>query len=220
MTVSTPNPPANRSQQREQMRERILQAATQAFAWRGFDGASLDYIASLAQVQKTLVQYHFKTKDALWKQVVTRLWQSRDRELPHYTPNTPATDNSGASQLLAVYRALARFSREQPAWLQIMFHEAAQPGPRLEWLIDHYLRQDIESGLAFVQMAQRQSDLPAVNDLDLLLLISSALTYPLLVANLTHQVTGDNLSEPDRLEHYLDSFQRILNAASQKTPQS
>lgn len=46
---------------------RILQAALQAFAMNGFEGARIDEIARLANVPKSLIYYHFKSKDDILK---------------------------------------------------------------------------------------------------------------------------------------------------------
>jgi TetR/AcrR family transcriptional regulator len=58
-------------------RERILAAALEEFATRGFDAASTNAIAARAEVAKGLVFHHFGSKeglfDVLYEQEVTRL---------------------------------------------------------------------------------------------------------------------------------------------------
>ena len=46
-------------------RERILAAAAQEFAERGFDGARVDTIAKRAGVNKALIYYYYKSKEEL-----------------------------------------------------------------------------------------------------------------------------------------------------------
>lgn len=50
----------------------ILDAALEAFALRGFDGAGLREIAKIAGVAQPTINYHFKSKDALFKAIVER----------------------------------------------------------------------------------------------------------------------------------------------------
>lgn len=202
----------SRIEQRELTRQRILEAATRSFALQGYGASSIDAIARAAGVKKALVQYHFKTKDNLWKSAVAQLWASRDSELPPYKGSDG--DTPQASQALAVYQQVVAFTRTQPAWLHIMFHEAAQPGPRLQWLLDHCLRSDFELGIAFVQQAQRDGIMPEGHPLDLLLMMSGALTYLLMVAPLTQRVTGEDYTAEDTLERYLQTFSRMLQQAS------
>ena len=66
--------PTRRQRQRTDTRDQILSAAVKVFARAGFEAASLAAIASEAQVKKALVQYHFSTKEQLWKDAATRLW--------------------------------------------------------------------------------------------------------------------------------------------------
>lgn len=48
-------------------RQLILESALSCFAERGYNGASMSEIAKLAGVQKSLLQYHFGTKEGLWQ---------------------------------------------------------------------------------------------------------------------------------------------------------
>jgi len=54
-------------------RDLILEAALAAFAERGFHGATMRDIAARAEVSQSLVQYHFKGKEALWNMVGERV---------------------------------------------------------------------------------------------------------------------------------------------------
>lgn len=46
-------------------RERILNAATKIFAVKSFEGSRIDDIAREANVPKSLIYYHFKSKDEI-----------------------------------------------------------------------------------------------------------------------------------------------------------
>jgi AcrR family transcriptional regulator len=56
----------------ERTRARILRAATDLFTSLGPGGASLDDISRKAGVQRGLIYHYFKTKEALFEQVLTR----------------------------------------------------------------------------------------------------------------------------------------------------
>src|SRR5262245_58924122 len=47
-------------------RDRLLTAAREEFAARGFDGAKVDRIARRARINKAMVYYHFPSKAALY----------------------------------------------------------------------------------------------------------------------------------------------------------
>ena len=57
-------------------KERILQAAAEVFAERGFEGASTREIAAKAQVNISSLHYHWASKDALYIAIVARVLDS------------------------------------------------------------------------------------------------------------------------------------------------
>ena len=58
-------------------RDRILAAAADLFAERSFDGATTREIAARAGVTQPLLNYHFRSKDELWRAAVDSLFESR-----------------------------------------------------------------------------------------------------------------------------------------------
>jgi TetR/AcrR family transcriptional regulator len=53
------------------IRQAILEAALTVFSTSGFDGASTRAIASAAGVEQGHLAYYFKSKEALWREVIT-----------------------------------------------------------------------------------------------------------------------------------------------------
>jgi AcrR family transcriptional regulator len=51
-------------------KERILQAAVKVFAEKSFEGSRIEEIAREAQVPKSLIYYHFKSKDDIFQVLV------------------------------------------------------------------------------------------------------------------------------------------------------
>ena len=85
-TATPRNGPRNgpRTRAGEANEERILDAALDAFASRGYHGARIDAIAAAAGLSKPNLLYYFKTKDALYLAVLRRtleLWLEPLREL-------------------------------------------------------------------------------------------------------------------------------------------
>ena len=56
-------------------RQRILEAAAQEFAARGFDGAKVDRIARLARINKAMLYYHFRSKADLYREILGDLFR-------------------------------------------------------------------------------------------------------------------------------------------------
>ena len=200
--------PASRREQREQTRQRILDAAVERFARSGFDAASLADIAQQAGVTKALVQYHFSTKEQLWRDAAIHLWNERDNFLRGALAEL--CDREPTEKLRRGFTALVEFTRENPQWLWFMFHESAAGGERLQWLIDHCLQEDFPMGEQFVRQFQQQGLIREGSPLHLLHLISGALTYNLLVAPLTLRVTGTDLSSEESIAHQVGLLQTLL----------
>lgn len=200
-----------RTQRRESSRQLILGAAISEFASEGFEAASLARIATRAGVKKALVQYHFATKDNLWKQAVHSLWAQRNTLIPTTTEPRVITQSV---QVRAIFEAIVEFSRLHPAWVAFILRESSQPGPRLSWLIDQYLQDDIKQGCQFIEQAQAAGLLPRVSALQLLHLISGALSYNLLVAPMTQQATGTDLSSKASIDEQVDILMQLLGIPS------
>ncbi|NUT80767.1 TetR/AcrR family transcriptional regulator [Pseudomonas brassicacearum] len=71
----------------ERKREAILQAAIAEFRSSGFEITSMDKIAATAGVSKRTVYNHFPSKEALFAEILNRLWNSitAEQDLP-YSP--------------------------------------------------------------------------------------------------------------------------------------
>jgi AcrR family transcriptional regulator len=197
-----------RLQQKHQTRQRILSAAIEGFAEFGFDACSLAEIARRSRIKKALVQYHFETKEKLWKAAIEQLWTTMRQTLPGQLSASPLAADQ--TSLRFVLRQIIHFARDNPAWVGIMFREAATPGPRLDWFIDNYLKQDFEEGTEFIRQAQLQGLLPAGSAIHLLHIISGALTYLLIVSPLTERATGIDITSDASLDTLVELLIGLL----------
>lgn len=106
------------------MRPRILDAARQLFAERGFAGAATRDIARLAEVNQGLITYHFGGKEALFREVVERELAELQQRL---------TDDPAGGAPLA--RWLAALGQHRQL-VQLLVHALLEPGPRRDWVCE------------------------------------------------------------------------------------
>jgi AcrR family transcriptional regulator len=66
--------------------DRILAAALEVFAERGFDGARMRDIAERADANLGLLTYYFTDKQELWKAAVTHAFAELGAELTEVLP--------------------------------------------------------------------------------------------------------------------------------------
>jgi AcrR family transcriptional regulator len=98
----------------QELRGRLLDAATEAFAQNGYAGASLDRIAELAGVTKGGLYFHFAGKEELFFATLDHWQQVRRREL-QLPAAAPGSQAGAAAALRAFVAAYLGFHFERPA---------------------------------------------------------------------------------------------------------
>jgi AcrR family transcriptional regulator len=131
-TPGTAPPRARRPS--EHVTRDLLDAAAVEFAAHGFAGASTRRIAERAGAHQPQINYHFTSKDQLWRATVDHLFACMDAALPGFGAGT-----SVDAAFEAVVRAFLRFSADRPELDRIINLEATAPSLRLEWLVATHL---------------------------------------------------------------------------------
>ena len=125
-------------------RHRLLDAAEQLFSERGFDGVSMRDIALASGVTLALANYHFGTKDGLFRAVIERrvpeVSLRRRAALAKVSPQATGND-----AIRAVLDALARpwvEMRRQPggmAYTRLIAREAGDPLEASRGIVETHL---------------------------------------------------------------------------------
>ncbi|WP_390349176.1 TetR/AcrR family transcriptional regulator [Variovorax boronicumulans] len=118
--------------------QRLMDAAVIEFSERGFDGASVLSIAKRAGVKQPLLNYHFGGKDGLWRAVVEEAYAEATQALEVVRAKTHTKEP--VAQLREALRAFAIINVLHPAAHSLVLREVAQAGPRLDWLVETYMR--------------------------------------------------------------------------------
>jgi TetR/AcrR family transcriptional regulator len=136
-------------------RTRILTAALHVFASSGFEGSSLRQIADQAGVLHQLVVYHFKSKDALWREVVASIFVESRQELDIAYWAERATTVGPAQALREMFHAFATFTARHPEFHRLLSFEGQVESERLNWLLETYVRPYYEISTAAILAAQQ-----------------------------------------------------------------
>ena len=124
-------------------RSALLDAALQEFAAHGFEGASTRRIAAAAGTHQPQINYHFESKDALWKAAVDHLFARLDRAVGEHLGETdPGWDTRAG--FAANVRAFVRAAAGLPELNRIMVQEATIDSDRLQWIVDTHTRPRFE----------------------------------------------------------------------------
>ncbi len=105
-----------RKRERERRRQDILTAATGVFAERGVDGASMDAIATAAELGKATLYYYFKTKEELYGAVLA---EGTERFFTGVLAVQRSHDDL-ATMVAALLRRYTAFCRDNPDLLKLM----------------------------------------------------------------------------------------------------
>lgn len=134
-TVATS--PRRRRRGSDAVADELLDAALVEFAAHGFEGASTRAIAERAGAHQPQINYHFASKDALWRSAVDRLFGLLNADLRDALAAHP---DDGTARFEAALRAFVRFSAARPELHRIMNLEATNDSPRLQWLVRRHVR--------------------------------------------------------------------------------
>ncbi|NBD31355.1 MAG: TetR family transcriptional regulator [Alphaproteobacteria bacterium] len=130
-------PRRTRIQQRN--RQIILDAALEVFSTHGFRGATLDQIAAGSGLSKPNLLYYFDSKDAIHRELLTRLlgtWLEPLRKLD------PAGDPQ--AEIIAYMRRKLHLARDFPRESRLFANEILQGAPRIEDFIRNDLRDLVD----------------------------------------------------------------------------
>jgi TetR/AcrR family transcriptional regulator len=189
-------------------RERILAAALDEFAGRGFDGTTTAEIARRAGVTQPLVHYHFESKDALWRAAVSEAFTSALSAFDGVM--TELSDLDTLDQMKVLVRRFVRFCAAHPEIGRMISYEGVQGGPRLTWLLEHNLNGDFAWFRDLYDHAVAEGvvkDLPAEH---VLTSFSAAGAYLFIVKAAMWQSYGMDVTDPAVIETHADTIVELF----------
>jgi TetR/AcrR family transcriptional regulator len=203
-------------------RSRILAAALQVFATSGFEGSSLRQIAQHAGLQHQLVVYHFKTKDALWREVVASIFEDswRERGLSYWAEQVRI--QGAADALREMLQAFALFTAKRPELHRLLSFEGQADSERLDWLIETYIRPHYEISTAAIRAAQKAGMASAGDPGRLHYAVIGVITTSLVFSKEYRRMTGLDPFLPAEVEKAVELASGLLGlpAPKQRNPTS
>ena len=194
-------------------RERILEAALEAFAENGFEGSKTRDIAGRAKVTLGLVQYYYGSKLELWKAAVDRafadLVDSLDEAL-----DADATLTT-RERLRGMLRSHVHFVARRPEFARLMHEEGKRRGPRTRWLVDRHVKPLHERLEPMIALAQREGFLPSTPaPIHYFYAMVGAITMIFHQAEECRRLTGIDPSDPAVADAHALAIEQLFLAAS------
>jgi len=141
-------------------RDRILAAAVDLFSERSFKDATTREIAQRSGVTQPLLNYHFRSKDELWRAAMDTLFDKLRRSMDDRTEGLRGVDALTSAKLRV--REFITFSARNPQLHRIITQECKADGPRMDYLVEHHVRPLYESTTALFETLARDGAVPPI----------------------------------------------------------
>lgn len=204
--------PNVRTLQKEATRSAILQAALQIFSEHGYEGGSTRDIAARAKVHHALIKYYFKSKEALWKEAVTFLFQRQAQELSlELAPGTLDTAKGRREHAQAVLRRFVLYSAHHPEHARLMVQESVRDSKRLRWAADLFIKRTGKAACDLVAMLQKENILPPqVSAIALIYIIVGASQLFYTLAPEVRRVWGIDPDNENVIESHVEALLAVF----------
>ena len=117
-------------------RDRVFAAAAAEFAAKGYAGANVDRIARAAKLNKAMIYYHFKSKAALYREILRDMFDAvRTR-----VAEVAASDASPEDKIRAYVAAIATEAEARPHFPPIWLREIAEGAAHVDAVTLGYVR--------------------------------------------------------------------------------
>lgn len=172
-----------------QKRHQLLNAALDVFSLYGFNGASLDEIAQIAEMHKSNIFYYYENKEALYVEVLTTVlqkWLAPLQMLESELEPEEAISNYLMQKI--------EVSRTQPKASRLFALEVIQGAPHILPILKGPLKKLVKRKAKVISMWQEQGKIAKEIDPELLILNIWAVTQNYAdFATQMEMVTGKTL---------------------------
>ena len=201
--------PARKQQQRSiRTRQKLLDAALEAFSENGFKGTSTRDIADRAGVHHPLITYHFKNKEELWRATTDRVFSDFSAALLESRRN--AADQSPRERMASMIRTYVRYAARKPALHKLMLQESSRSSARLDWLIEMHLRPVFEVVVAELEPLQAKGIAPGGDPAMLFNLIRVASGGTLALALEIKDTSGIDFEQQENVDALADMIVKVF----------
>ncbi len=197
-----PDAAPHRPQQRSaETREKLVEAALQVFAERGFEGATTRAIVDRAGVALAALPYHFKTKELLWRAVADHSFGRFAEQFSARIAGLEGVDSRTRLRLLL--GDYVRFAASHPELHRFMQDASSESTERLRWLVEHHVRPMYET-LAELAELPRTTGADAWHPGHLLYAVIGTVATPYAHAAEFELLTGERPDQKQLIDRHID----------------
>lgn len=139
--VSMTLPTDTESPQHDSTRDRMIQAAGELFAEKGFKDTTIRDICGAAEVNVAAVNYHFRDKEGLYREVLRRMYVENAMKYPLHAQGLEEAPPEQRLEAFILSMLRRLFDEGKPAWcMQLMAQEMSNPSPAMKDVIEEGIR--------------------------------------------------------------------------------
>jgi AcrR family transcriptional regulator len=192
----------------EATRDRILKAALDLFSESSFEGASTREIATRAGVTQPLLNYHFSSKDELWRSAVDEVFAELNLAFRERAFGLRGVDELTVARLMV--REFILFSAARPQLHRLITQECKTDGPRMEWMVERHIRPLYNQATQLFTRLAEQGAAPAIPAAHLYYILTGAGPTMFVLAPECQRLTGVDPQSPDVIEAHADAVISLL----------
>lgn len=200
--VRAPRPSADAT------RERIVDAAVALFSELSFDGATTRGIAARAGVTQPLLNYHFRSKEALWHAAVDSVFEALEATLTERVLGLRGVDELTQAKLLV--REFIVFSARHPELHRIIMQESKADGPRADYIVERHVRPMYERTTALFAVLARQGVVPDIPPAHLYYILTGAGPTMFVLAPECRRLAGVDPTDDAVIDAHADAVCSLL----------
>jgi len=193
----------------EETRTAILQAAVREFAREGIAGARTDAIARAAKVNKALLYYYYRDKDALYGAALDHVFQERNECLMRVL----AEDIPPGQKILRYVGAFFDYLAEHPSHREMVQREMLARGSQMQRMVKLYMKPIYEELVKVLRAGIADGIFRPVDPLQFLPSMVAVIVHYFGSAPLLKVMTQEDPLSPERLAARRAAVLEFISAA-------
>jgi len=196
----------------EESRAAILKAAAREFALEGGAGARTDAIARSAGVNKALLYYYFKDKEAIYRAVLDQVFGGVRAAIHNALSQELSPRDKLAGYVCAHFDYIAS-NPLYPRIVQAEFLRAGRDPSRLERIAKHYFRPVFLELSGLLKNGAQSGDFRQVDPVHFIPSMISVIVFYFNTAPIMKLMTGADPMSPERLAERRAAVVDFISAA-------
>ncbi|MFQ3351360.1 MAG: hypothetical protein ACI914_000605 [Candidatus Marivariicella framensis] len=188
--------------------DRLLTIALEHFSNYGFEGAQLKIIAEKVGITNSLISYHFKNKEELWKKSVDHLAKSIVEKFE--AMRSELKDTEGVPMLRSYTRQLIYFSAKNPPFYKLTFMEMGKNSWRSDYLISSIVEPLTLIGQSALNKASTSPNFIAIPQPNFVSIIFGACCSFFMLTRLIEHQYDISTFDHEHIEKHADLVNQII----------